>query len=239
MEQQISEQLNAIYEALMQQYGPQAWWPGETAFEVVVGAILTQSTAWENASKAISNLKAGNWLSVKAICNLQHQELAEIIRPSGYFNAKAKKLKSMAGWLESTCGGNIKHLASIDTWALRSKLLNIYGIGPETADSILLYGLEKPVFVIDAYTRRIFSRLGLTPVDGTGYDNYQQFFMHNLKADATLYNEYHALLVKLAKDSCRKQPICHDCCLARECKRYAQRESSDKQPNAATYRKNR
>ncbi len=217
MEQQFTARLIAIYETLLKHYGPQSWWPGETAFEIVVGAILTQSTAWENASKAISNLKSRKHLSVQAVCSMPHEVLAEIIRPSGYFNAKAKKLKAIAEWLDVTCKGNIKQLTTIDTWALRSKLLNIYGIGPETADSILLYGLGKPVFVVDSYTKRVFNRLGLIPPDGTGYDDFQRWFMHNLEASTKLYNEYHALIVKLAKDSCRKDPACQLCCLAFQC----------------------
>ncbi len=217
MEQQLSKRLTAIYEALLARYGPQAWWPGETVFEVVAGAILTQSTAWENASKAINNLKRRNCLSVWAIRSLPQEELAEIIRPSGYFNSKAKKLKAMVEWLDDMCGGNIEQLARIDTLSLRSKLLSVYGIGPETTDSILLYGLGKSVFVIDAYTRRIIDRQGLTPAGGTGYDDYQKLFMYNLEDDTVMYGEFHALLVKLAKDACRKTPLCSVCCLSNEC----------------------
>jgi len=197
----------------MAHYGPQHWWPAGEPFEVMVGAILTQSAAWGNVEKAIANLKGAGVLSPQGIRRLPLAELAEIIHPSGYYNAKAKKLKSLAHWLGENCGDDLSQLFATDTGRLRKQLLSIHGIGPETADSIILYAAGKPVFVIDAYTRRILNRIGLAPVDN-GYDAYQAFFMENLPTDVRLFNEYHALLVCLAKDVCRRrQPLCTECCL--------------------------
>ena len=197
----------------MAHYGPQHWWPAGEPFEVMVGAILTQSAAWGNVEKAIANLKAAGVLSPQGIRRLPLAELAEIIHPSGYYNAKAKKLKSLAHWLGENCGDDLSQLFATGTGRLRKQLLSIHGIGPETADSIILYAAGKPVFVIDAYTRRILTRIGLAPVDN-GYDAYQAFFMENLPTDVQLFNEYHALLVCLAKDVCRRrQPLCPECCL--------------------------
>jgi endonuclease-3 related protein len=202
----------------MAAYGPQNWWPAEGPFEVMVGAILTQSAAWSNVNKAVANLKAANALSPEAIRNLPLSELAPIIRPCGYFNAKAVKLKILAEWFSSH-GDDIENLYAADTDSLRRELLSVHGIGQETADSILLYAVDKPVFVIDAYTRRIVSRLGLL-TEKEGYDDYQRLFTANLGADAPLFNEYHALLVKLAKDACRKKPLCRRCCLNDMCDFY-------------------
>jgi len=215
--QPIKELLLDIYHRLMAHYGPQRWWPAEEPFEVMVGAILTQSAAWGNVEKAIANLKAAGALSPEGIRRLSLAELAEIIRPSGYYNAKAKKLKSLAYWLGENCGDDLGQLFTTDTGRLRKQLLSIHGIGPETADSIILYAAGKPVFVIDAYTRRIVSRIGLAPADNN-YGAYQAFFMENLPTDVRLFNEYHALLVCLAKNMCRRrQPLCAECCLNKIC----------------------
>ena len=202
----------------MAHYGPQHWWPAEEPFEVMVGAILTQSAAWGNVEKAIANLKAAGALSPGGIRQLPLAGLAEIIRPSGYFNAKAHKLKSLAQWLAENCGDDLGQLFATDTGSLRQQLLSVHGIGPETADSIILYAAGKPVFVIDAYTRRIMGRIGLLPA-GSGYGSYQALFMDNLPKDARLFNEYHALLVCLAKDVCRRRPVCTKCCLNEICSR--------------------
>ena len=210
--EQISRCLNGIYQRLMAAYGRQHWWPAEETFEVMVGAILTQSAAWRNAEQAIDNLKAARALTPEAIRRLPLPELAQIIRPCGYYNAKSLKLKSLAGWLGNHCHNDLKELFACDIEDLRQQLLSIHGIGQETADSILLYAAGKPVFVIDAYTRRIVSRIGLTQ-DSHSYAAYQQLFMAHLPADIWLFNEYHALLVKLAKDVCRKKPVCAECCL--------------------------
>jgi len=202
----------------MAAYGPQRWWPADEPFEVMVGAILTQSAAWSNVDKAIANLKAADALSPEAMRRLPVSELALTIRPCGYYNAKAVKLKALADWFGGR-GDDMNSLYSADTDGLRRELLAVHGVGLETADSILLYAAGKPVFVIDAYTRRIIGHLGLSP-DKESYDAYQRLFTANLAADAALYNEYHALLVKLAKDACRKQPVCRRCCLSDVCDFY-------------------
>jgi len=182
----------------------------------MVGAILTQSAAWSNVDKAIVNLKTADALLPEAIRRLPLSELALIIRPCGYFNAKAVKLKALVGWFGSH-DDDIKNLHAVDTDSLRRELLAVHGIGQETADSILLYAAGKPVFVIDAYTRRIISRLGMSPQKDS-YNDYQRLFTANLEADAALFNEYHALLVKLAKEACRKKPLCKQCCLNDICR---------------------
>ena len=216
--EEIGRCLRDIYRRLMAAYGHQHWWPADEPFEVMVGAILTQSAAWHNVNKAITNLKAVDALSPETIRRMPLSELALTIRPCGYYNAKAVKLKALAGWFGSR-GDDIKNLYAADTNSLRQQLLAIHGIGQETADSILLYAAGKPVFVIDAYTRRIISRLGMAP-QRDSYDDYQRLFTANLEADAALFNEYHALLVKLAKDVCRKKPLCRRCCLNDICRFY-------------------
>ena len=182
----------------------------------MVGAILTQQVSWRNAARAISGLKAAGALSPAAIRRMPVSELALIIRSSGYRNAKAKKLKSLACWLDSRYGDNLDELFALDVPQMRRELLAVHGIGPETADSIMLYAAAKPVFVVDAYTRRIVNRLGLAPADDS-YAACQQLFMAHLPADAGLFNEYHALLVQLAKDACRNRPLCQRCCLNSIC----------------------
>ncbi|MFC1866382.1 endonuclease III domain-containing protein [Chloroflexota bacterium] len=208
---QTHRQLKEVYDRLFSAYGQQHWWPAEEPFEMMIGAILTQSAAWRNAEKAIDNLKTAEALSPATIRSLSLSELARIIRPCGYFNTKALKLKALVDWF-ATYSDDFSNLSSIDTYAIRWELLGVHGIGPETADSILLYAIGRPVFVIDAYTRRIISRVGFV-VEEESYDGYQRLFRANLAADRRLFNEYHALLVKLAKDVCRKQPLCSKCCL--------------------------
>jgi len=216
MEPQATQRLlKTIYHRLFAAYGRQHWWPAEEPFEVMVGAILTQSAAWRNVEKAINSLKAAGALSPATIRWLPLAELARIIRSCGYFNTKAIKLKALADWFGSH-NDYINSLYAADTGSLRRELLAVHGIGPETADSILLYAAGKPVFVIDAYTRRIFGRLGLLS-QKESYDACQRLFTANLAVDTALYNEYHALLVRLAKEACRKQPLCKDCCLGDIC----------------------
>jgi endonuclease-3 related protein len=177
----------------------------------MVGAILTQNTNWANVEKAINNLKKNKLLSEYALYRLSHRRLASLIRPAGYYNIKAKRLKEFIAFLFKDYQGNLKKISQADTLVLRRQLLSVNGIGPETADSILLYSLNKPVFVIDAYTRRILSRHSLLK-EGSSYEEAQDLFMQNLENDVKLFNEYHALLVKLGKEFCLKnKPKCEMC----------------------------
>ncbi|MDO8716460.1 MAG: endonuclease [Dehalococcoidales bacterium] len=212
----VRQGLLNIYNRLFAAYGPQHWWPAEEPFEVMVGAILTQSAAWRNVEKSIVNLKAAGALSPEALRRLSLPEIAALIYPSGYYNAKARKLKSLAEWLGEQYGDDIARMYAQGTDKLRRQLLSVYGVGPETADSIILYVANQPVFVIDAYTRSIISRLGLSP-ERQDYGGYQALFMRNLPADTKLFNEYHALLVQLGKKFCRKLPLCARCCLSDLC----------------------
>jgi endonuclease-3 related protein len=214
--QSIGQKLLNIYRRLLARYGPQHWWPAEEPFEVIVGAILTQSAAWGNVEKAIANLRASNALSPKALRQLSTPRLAKLVRPCGYYNAKALKLKSFAYWLGNHHDYDLDRLFASDVGELRQQLLSINGIGQETADSIILYAADKPIFVVDAYTRRIISRIGLAPAKNS-YADYQALFMENLPPDAKLFNEYHALLVYLGKKVCRPQPLCPQCCLSELC----------------------
>lgn len=208
----MSQTLPEIYRRLYARYGRQYWWPAEDPFEVMVGAVLTQSAAWTNVEKAIAGLKEAEALSPGALRQLPRDELASLIYSSGYHNAKARKLKALAHWLGDVCGDDLQRLFALDTWRLRRELLGVYGIGEETADSIILYAARQPVFVIDAYTRRILCRVGVAPEGGT-YADYQRLFMDSLPAEAPLFNEYHALLVCLGKNQCRARPLCQQCCL--------------------------
>ena len=210
--QSISQALQNIYHQLLDYYGSQHWWPAEEPFEVMVGAILTQSAAWLNVEKAIANLKAAKALSPEALRRVSLPEIATLIRPCGYYNAKARKLKSLVQWLGEYCDDNLSKLSAVDIDHLRHQLLSVYGVGQETADSIVLYAANKPIFVIDAYTRRIINRLGLAPKSNS-YGAYRALFMDNLPADTALFNEYHALLVCLGKNVCHNHPLCQKCCL--------------------------
>lgn len=203
-----------VFEDLYKHYGEQQWWPAESSFEVMVGAILTQNTAWVNVEKAISNLKQANILSPQGIINTDISTLAESLRPSGYFNVKAKRLISFCSWYVQQ--GEFDVLAAIATADLRKALLSVHGVGEETADDILLYAFDRPVFVVDAYTKRLFSRLGLLDGDAN-YHTVQSVFHENLQRDVTLFNEYHALIVIHCKDVCRKKPHCKSCCLRQVC----------------------
>lgn len=216
MGKQTGQGLLNIYQRLWDCYGPQDWWPAEEPFEVIVGAILTQSAAWSNVEKAIARLKSAGALFPGALRELPLSEVARLIYPSGYYNAKARKLQSFAQWLGEYYQDDLERLFSVATDGLRRQLLAVHGIGEETADSILLYAGNQPVFVVDAYTRRIISRIGLTP-QGESYAAYQQLFQDNLPAEAGLFNEYHALLVRLGKEVCRNKPFCRRCCLNDTC----------------------
>ncbi|MDD5081822.1 MAG: endonuclease [Dehalococcoidales bacterium] len=216
MDGSINSRLMDIYRRLMAEYGPQHWWPAEEPFEVMVGAILTQSAAWSNVEKAINNLRNAGALSPEALRRLSLPEIAALIHPCGYYNAKALKLKSLAVWLGERFHDSLGVLFGMDAAPLRQELLSVHGVGTETADAIILYAAHQPVFVIDTYTRRISSRLGLAP-EVDSYPAYQSLFMANLPADATLFNEYHALLVNLGKRVCRRRPLCPQCCLEDIC----------------------
>lgn len=203
--------LKAYYSTLFKRFGPQGWWPGKTRFEVIAGAILTQNTSWSNVEKAIKNLKARHLLTPEAIHSLEVKELAEYIRPAGYFNIKAKRLKNFTSRLFTDYGGDLNRLLRKKTGTLRHELLSINGIGPETADSILLYAAGYPEFVVDAYTKRIFFRHGLAEKDAA-YEDLKSLFMENLPPDTGLFNEYHALMVKTGKDFCKnRSPLCGEC----------------------------
>ncbi|MEK7789774.1 MAG: endonuclease III domain-containing protein [Planctomycetota bacterium] len=199
-----------IYQKMFDALGPRHWWPGETPFEVIIGAILTQNTNWSNVEKAIKNLKTAGKLSPEGMYELSVTELAELIRPSGFFNVKAKRVKAFINWLFSRYEGNLSKMFAQDLQALRSELLSVKGIGPETADSILLYAGNMPTFVVDAYTHRIFSRHELIPEEST-YDEMKSFFEENLPEDVQLFNEYHALLVNIGKTFCKTKKVCEPC----------------------------
>jgi endonuclease-3 related protein len=209
-----SSSLKSIYNHLYREYGPQYWWPGDTPFEVMVGAILTQNTAWANVEKAIANLTSKDKLGPEAIAQLPHHILADLLKPSGYFNIKANRLRNFCMfYLEQ---GKFEMLKQLDTGVLRQKLLSVNGVGHETADDMLLYAFGRPVFVIDAYTRRIFSRYGL--IDGDeSYDLLRHSIENSLEKDVVLYNEYHALIVQHGKDICKVKPRCSECCLKKRC----------------------
>jgi endonuclease-3 related protein len=220
----LSEILSDIFDRLLQKYGPQHWWPARGHFEVIIGAILTQSTAWTNVEKAIANLKAAGKLSPGALRRLSEAELAGLIHPCGYYRVKARRVQAFVGWLGEYFNDSLEKLFTNDAGTLRERLLAIHGIGEETADSILLYAGNKPVFVVDAYTRRIIDRMGLTPARHD-YTGYQKLFTSNLPENVKLFNEFHALLVCHGKVVCRKQPLCQRCCLNR--KQKSRRSESD------------
>jgi endonuclease-3 related protein len=204
--------LHEIHDLLLARFGPQHWWPGETPFEIMVGAVLTQNTSWQNVEKAVANLKEAGLLSPAALAELPPEVLAEQIRPAGCHNLKAGRLKNLLALIAAQ--GGVDALLAQPTAALRELLLAVKGIGPETADSILLYAAGRPVFVVDAYTHRICSRHGLIGEE-SDYFQLQELFMDNLAEDAALFNEYHALLVRLGKEFCKKsKPKCEDCPLA-------------------------
>jgi endonuclease-3 related protein len=204
------EKLMQIYDLLYERYGPQHWWPGETAFEVVVGAILTQNTNWANVEKAIANLKAADSLTARGLYDMPTVQLAELIRPAGYYNIKAARLKNFLNWLFENYSGDLGALEPLSADLLRQELLSVKGIGPETADSVVLYAFKKEIFVVDAYTCRVLGRHGLIE-EGADYENVRDFFESNLPSDVKLFNEYHALFVRVGKEYCRPKPKCENC----------------------------
>jgi len=199
------------YHAMLSGLGPSGWWPGQTPFEIALGAILTQNTAWTNVEKALHNLRVAGLLDPRSLFRLTDEELAAFIRPAGFFRIKAARVRNFLQFLDGACDLDLEALQGRTVEELRPTLLEVSGIGPETADSILLYALGLPSFVVDAYTRRIFSRHGLVPED-VGYGELREFFMEALPQDASLYNEYHALVVRTGKGWCAKReakcPLC-------------------------------
>ena len=251
------KRFNKMYQLLYKHFGPQNWWPAQTSFEVIVGAVLTQNAAWANVEKAIINLRRSKKLSFRKLLEIGTKDLAVLIRPSGYFNIKAKRLKNLLNFIDAYYRGSIKAMKRVPLAELRGQLLSVNGIGKETADSILLYALDKPIFVVDAYTKRILLRhdfiqsrpritprnnfsagcqvsrgairkpgiplgklfvsahRGFAPGEEDLYDNIQSLAMSYLKKSVSLFNEYHALLVRLAKEYCKKtNPLCKECPLA-------------------------
>jgi endonuclease-3 related protein len=202
--------LMKIYRTLYQTYGSRHWWPGDTSFEVMVGAILTQNTSWRNVEKAIQKLKRKGVLNPRGMHRLKKSQLAPLIKSSGYYRIKTDRLKFFIDFFFEEYDGNVKKMGRERLGVLREKLLGVKGIGPETADSILLYGLRKPIFVVDAYTKRFLSRHGLIS-EKASYEEVQKLFMDHLPMDEKLFNEYHALLVHLGKTVCKKIPRCDAC----------------------------
>lgn len=208
------EKLKNIYTRLFEVFGPQHWWPGDTPFEVAVGAVLTQNTNWGNVEKAITNLKNANALCPVAMDRMSGPRLAELIRPSGYYNVKAARLKALISFIMKDYQGNIERMKNGDPHKLRESLLGINGIGQETADSILLYAVGVPFFVIDAYTKRVLSRHGILSADSE-YEDFQGLFHRHMARNTGLYNEYHALIVKTGKVFCKpRDPLCGSCPLS-------------------------
>jgi endonuclease-3 related protein len=214
----IETELHSLYRILFDHFGPLNWWPADSPFEVAVGAILTQNTAWTNVERAIANLKEEQVLSPDKLSDLPLARLEELITPSGFFRQKANRLQSLSRHLVTEWQSNLNDFCGGLLDEARERLLARPGIGPETADSILLYAAGRPAFVVDAYTRRIFERVGILR-GGETYAEVRQIFMHALPKDVTLYNEYHALIVQLAKTCCRKRkPLCDECPISRRCR---------------------
>ena len=207
----IEQSLRKYFDAMSAELGPMSWWPAKTPFEVVVGAILTQNTAWKNVNLALANLRREKLLTPRAIAKISTARLARLIRSSGYFRQKAKKLKAFVKFLDDAYSGSLRKMSAAPTNVLREQLLAVHGIGPETADCILLYAAHHPVFVVDAYTKRLLSRHEFLREDAR-YDDVQSFFMRNLGNETKFFNEYHALIVNVGKKWCRKHnPLCGEC----------------------------
>jgi endonuclease III related protein len=207
-----------VYRLLLRRFGHSGWWPGDTPFEVCLGAILTQNTAWTNVEKALARVKKAGRLSFEGLRALPLGRLAALLRPSGTYRVKARRVRAFLSFLESRYGGRVERMAAEDPSVLRRLLLGVDGIGPETADSIALYAAGHPAFVVDAYTRRVFTRLGLLR-GSESYEEVQRFFVRRLPRDVALFNDYHAQIVRLAKEHCRVRPLCGSCPLSPLCPR--------------------
>lgn len=212
----VGGRLMEIFDLLLHRYGPRHWWPAESPFEVCAGAILTQNTNWGNVEKAIANLRREGLLSPEALREVPAERLAETIRPAGYYNVKSARLKDFVGYLFARYGGSLERMFAGEWRELREELLGVRGIGRETCDSILLYAGGKPTFVVDAYTKRLFSALGMVDASAE-YETVRALFMENLPPDVPLFNEYHALIVEHCKEHCRKTPRCGGCRLHLHC----------------------
>lgn len=209
-----SEKIRLSYDLLHEAWGPRGWWPGETPFEVCVGAILTQNTNWTNVERAIANLKAAGPLSVERLWTMPPEELEQLIRPAGYYRLKTVRLRNFLALLAESYGGSLERLFELPTDRLRAEVLSVSGIGRETADSIVLYAAGRPVFVVDAYTFRVAFRHGIVDQDAD-YELLQDVYSSAMERDVKVYGEYHALLVEAGKRHCRKQaPKCAGCPLA-------------------------
>jgi len=213
----MKQTLLSIYKQLFKHFGPQGWWPAESPFEVIVGAILAQSASWKNVEKAIANLKRERLLTPDGLLAVNNRKLARLIKPALYYNVKARKLKAFMAFLHDSYGNDLNAMFSQPTEKLRKELLAVWGVGPETADSILLYAAGKPSFVVDAYTKRIFHRMGLLEKNPP-YESVKKFFEVSLPKNVEVYQEYHALIVELAKRYCKSKPDCRECCIRRFCK---------------------
>jgi endonuclease-3 related protein len=206
----LADKLREIYQLLLKAYGPQNWWPAESPLEVMIGAILTQNTNWQGVEKAIANLKKNDLLSLDKLHNISIEELAESIKPAGYFNLKTRRLKNLIGMVAEAHGGDLGAMGQIETAQFRQELLAVNGVGPETADSILLYAFHRPIFVVDTYTYRVTSRHGLIEEE-VNYQALQDLFMEHLPLDVDMFNEYHALLVRVGKLHCKRKARCEGC----------------------------
>jgi endonuclease-3 related protein len=209
----MSVELREVYERLFTAFGPQHWWPGESPFEVMVGAVLVQNTAWKNVEKAIDNLRQRDLIEPRPLYELPVAELEELIKPAGYFRLKARRLRHLLEFLVEQYDASVDAMFQTDRHTLREQLLSVHGIGPETADSILLYAGEMPAFVVDSYTHRMMARHGWIEYEAD-YHAIQDHFCYNLEEDVTIYNEFHALIVRLGHLHCRKKPKCEGCPLA-------------------------
>jgi endonuclease III related protein len=208
--------LHAIYHRLFRRSGSSGWWPGESPFEVCLGAILVQNTSWTNVERALLRLRRAGRLSFEGLAGLSSSRIAPLIRSAGTYRVKARSIRAFLDFLERDYGGRVEAMKVEDPWVLRRRLLAVHGIGRETADSIVLYAAGLPLFVVDAYTRRIFSRLGVLEAR-LDYDDAQRFFMDHLPPDPDLYNDFHAQIVRLGKDVCRPRPRCGECPLDSIC----------------------
>ena len=202
--------LHDVYQRLFDAYGPQRWWPGDTPFEIMVGAVLVQNTNWKNVEKAIANLREADLLEPHALAQLADDELEELIRPAGYFRVKARRLRNLMTWLVDRFDGDLDAMFATSLFALREDLLSVNGVGPETADSILLYAGGLPTFVVDTYTHRVLARHGWIDFDAD-YHTLKDHCESALPSDAPLFNELHALFVRVGKEHCGKRPQCHGC----------------------------